>query len=188
MLADLIASRGVVEEHVVGGPTGVMALHGGLEAGTAEVARLTAAQAGASLYAVVQPDDLAWHIPSAEYDPSQSPALSEFLATVGLVVSYHGFGRQGLEGVVLVGGSNRRLADTIGSALARRAGIEAITDLDRIPAGLRGLSPRNPVNLPEFGGVQLELSPQVRNGEHRKAIATVVADALAAEHRSLCAL
>ena len=31
-----------------------------------------------------------------------------------------------------------------------------------IPADLRGLHPRNPVNLPRLGGVQVELPPRVR--------------------------
>ena len=39
---------------------------------------------------------------------------------------------------------------------------EVVTELDRIPVELRGLSARNPVNLPRNRGVQLELPPRVR--------------------------
>ncbi|NDF72015.1 MAG: hypothetical protein EB138_03440, partial [Actinobacteria bacterium] len=35
-------------------------------------------------------------------------------------------------------------------------------DLERVPRELRGLHPRNPVNAPRNGGVQLELPPRVR--------------------------
>jgi phage replication-related protein YjqB (UPF0714/DUF867 family) len=35
-------------------------------------------------------------------------------------------------------------------------------DLDEIPKELRGLHPKNPVNIPEFAGVQVELPPTLR--------------------------
>jgi phage replication-related protein YjqB (UPF0714/DUF867 family) len=41
-------------------------------------------------------------------------------------------------------------------------GYQVITDLDAIPAELRGLHPDNPVNRVAGGGAQLELSPRVR--------------------------
>jgi len=37
-----------------------------------------------------------------------------------------------------------------------------VDDLDAVPSELRGLHPRNPVNRPPHGGVQLELPPYVR--------------------------
>jgi phage replication-related protein YjqB (UPF0714/DUF867 family) len=37
-----------------------------------------------------------------------------------------------------------------------------VTDLQDIPPELRGLHPRNPVNLVRRGGAQLELPPRVR--------------------------
>ncbi|MDZ4827532.1 MAG: poly-gamma-glutamate hydrolase family protein, partial [Actinomycetota bacterium] len=69
MLDELLACPGVEERTDLRSPVGFLALHGGLEAGTAEIAAAAAAAADASLYAVVQPDDLHWHIPSHRYDP-----------------------------------------------------------------------------------------------------------------------
>ena len=37
-----------------------------------------------------------------------------------------------------------------------------ITDIEQIPAGLRGVHPSNPANLASDGGVQLELPPVLR--------------------------
>ena len=94
---------------------GFLAIHGGsLERGTAEVAAEAADRAGASVYAVRQPENLRWHIPSALVDPSLSPALSSFLEHIDLVVSVHGYGRRGFSNVVLIGGRNRQLAALAG--------------------------------------------------------------------------
>jgi phage replication-related protein YjqB (UPF0714/DUF867 family) len=88
---ELLRHPGVVEESELRSPFGFLAIHGGsLERGTAEVARDAADRAGASLYAVRQPENLRWHIPSALVDPSRAPALSAFLEHVELVVSVHG--------------------------------------------------------------------------------------------------
>ena len=98
----------------LGSTFGFLALHGGLEAHTAEIAHAAAIASNASFYAVVQPDDLRWHVPSHAYDPAQSDALDMFVDHVETVVSVHGFG--GLRGsddrwvTGLLGGSNRPLA------------------------------------------------------------------------------
>ena len=60
---------------MLGSSFGFLALHGGLEAGTAEIAQAAAVASNASIYAVVQPDDLRWHVPSHAFDPAQSDAL-----------------------------------------------------------------------------------------------------------------
>ena len=97
-------------------------MHGGLEAGTAEIAHAAAIASNASIYAVVQPDDVRWHVPSHEFDPSQSDALVAFLEHVDVIVSVHGFG--GLRGdddrwiTGLLGGSNRTLAARLASRAA----------------------------------------------------------------------
>ena len=92
-------------------PFGFMALHGGsLERGTAEVARRAADACGASIYAVEQPEDLQWHIPSHLYDPAAAPNLGAFLDHVDVVVSVHGYGREGWWTRLLVGGANRDFA------------------------------------------------------------------------------
>ena len=125
-----------------------------------------AERAGASYYAVRQPPDLRWHVPSVEYDPQHSPALAAFVAHVDTVVTVHGYGREGLWATLLVGGGSRPLATRLGGALrtALGDGFTVLDDLASIPRPLRGLHPRNPVNLPAGGGAQLELPPRVRSG------------------------
>jgi phage replication-related protein YjqB (UPF0714/DUF867 family) len=167
MLDQLLATPGVEERCVLGSSFGFLALHGGLEAHTAEIAQAAAVAAHASYYAVVQPDDLRWHVPSHAYDPAQSGALDTFLDHVDCVVSVHGFG--GLRGsddrwiTGLLGGGNRELAARLASRLRDALpGYHWIDDVDLIPAHLRGVHPDNPVNRPIGGGVQLELPPRVR--------------------------
>ena len=163
-LRDLLATPGVDEEVQLRSRFGFMAIHGGdLEAGTDEIARRTAEQAGASYYGVVHPVGFAWHLASTSYDPAESPRLARFLAHVEVVVSIHGYGRRGQWRAVLLGGTNRALAGTVADLLRPRLpDYDLVTDLDRIPVELRGLSPRNPVNAPPRGGVQVELPPRVR--------------------------
>ena len=96
MLADLLAHPGVEEVCDIRGRFGLMAPHGGsLERGTDEVASAAAERAGASYYAVRQPPDLTWHVPSIEFDPAASLRLAAFLDHVDTVVTVHGFGREG---------------------------------------------------------------------------------------------
>lgn len=177
MFDELLAWDGVEEHLELRSSTGFMALHGGLEDETAEIAIEAAAAARASLYAVVQPDDLAWHIPSVNHDPAVSPHLTAFLEHVSTVVSLHGFGRPGLEHTVLVGGRDRALAARLAAALRSIQGIEAIDDVARMPSGLRGMHPANPVNRIDGGGVQLEMGPDIRKRRHRNALVSILADA-----------
>jgi phage replication-related protein YjqB (UPF0714/DUF867 family) len=165
MFAELLAHPGVVEEMELGSAFGFMALHGGsVERETAEIAREAAARSGASIYSVMQPEDLWWHIPSVLADPAASPALEAFLEHVDVVVSIHGYGRPDGHRSLLLGGANRTLAaaaaDTLRPALP---GYVIVDDLDAIPPALRGLHPANPVNRPRGGGVQLELPGRVRS-------------------------
>jgi phage replication-related protein YjqB (UPF0714/DUF867 family) len=167
VLAALLATPGVEEVCRLHGRFGFMALHGGnLERGTDLIARAAAERVGASVYAVLQPPDLRWHVPSVAYDPERSPALAAFLAHVETVVTVHGYGREGLWATLLVGGRNRPLAARLGGALrtALGDGFTVLDDLTSIPRPLRGLHPRNPVNLTVGGGAQLELPPRVRTG------------------------
>jgi phage replication-related protein YjqB (UPF0714/DUF867 family) len=186
MLAELIATPGVAEIVARRGRTGVLALHGGLEEQTADIADEIAREADASLYAVVQPDDFRWHVPSIAFDPAASPALRDFLEHVCLAVSLHGFGRRGLEGTVLLGGRNRRVAGLLAGSLRAKTDLRVIDDVAAIPDGLRGTHPRNPVNLPEHGGVQIELSPGAREAGAAAVLVPAVAAVLAAEQRSIC--
>jgi phage replication-related protein YjqB (UPF0714/DUF867 family) len=164
VFADLLKHPGVREEVELRSAFGFLAFHGGaLERMTEVIARKAADRAGASLYALVQPPDLRWHIPSHLVTPDESEALAEFLQRVEVVVAVHGYGRAGRWTQLLLGGSNRRLAAHMQSYLAAALpDYQVVADLDAIPAELRGLHPANPVNLPPAGGVQLELPPRVR--------------------------
>ncbi len=161
--AELLATPGVEEVLELRAPFGFLAFHGGsLERMTDVVAGAAAERAGASLYAVLQPPDLRWHLPSTRFSPAVSPALARFVDHVEVAVAVHGFGRHGQWTSLLLGGTNRALAAHVGRSLAALDDHEVVTDLDAIPAELRGLHPDNPVNLPAHGGVQLELPPRVR--------------------------
>jgi phage replication-related protein YjqB (UPF0714/DUF867 family) len=161
--AELLRAPGVEERAAHRSPVGFLALHGGLEESTAEIARTAADRADASWYTVVQPDALRAHVPSHRMDPAISPVLTAFLAHCDVVVSLHGFGQAHLWTTLLVGGRARRLATALATTLrAALPGYTILDDLDRIPVGLRGLDPRNPVNGTRGGGVQLELPPRVR--------------------------
>lgn len=164
MLADLLAHDGVVETCELRSQFGFLALHGGsLERGTAEVARRAATAAGASLYTVEQPEDLQWHVPSHLCDPTAAPNLRGFLEHVDVVISIHGYGREGYWTRLLLGGANRDLAArTAGCLRDALDGFEVVDDIDVIPRELRGLHAANPVNLSRGGGVQVELPPRVR--------------------------
>ena len=186
MLDELLATEGVVEESHLRGRVGFMALLAGLETGTYEIAVEAAGGSGASLYSVRQPWSLYWHVPSTRFDPTQSPALTSFLTHIGVALSIHGFGRPGLEEALLLGGSNRSLAGRLASALQAR-GFDAIDDLERIPKALRGMHRRNPVNLPEHGGVQIEIGPKLRDDDRvMDEVAAVMASVADAEMRSVC--
>ncbi len=163
-LAELLEVPGVVEESALRSPFGFMAIHGGsLEAMTDGVARRAAEAAGASYYGVLYPDTIDVHLSSTAYGASDSPALASFLSHVEVVVSVHGFGRVGHWRSILLGGRNRDLADHVGQHLSvALEEYDVVTDIHAIPAALRGLHERNPVNVPAGHGVQIELPPRVR--------------------------
>lgn len=142
-----------------------MAFHGGnLERATDVVAREVAERTDASLYAVIQHAPFRQHLPSTRFDPRDSETLAGFIDHVDTVIAVHGYGREDQFWDLLLGGTNRMLADLLAgklrAALPDRYGV--VTDVDAMPKPLRGLHPRNPVNLPVNGGVQLELPPTVR--------------------------
>lgn len=167
MFDELLRYPGVIEESQLRSRFGFLAFHGGsLERGTAEVAAAAADLAGASLYAVRQPEDLRWHIPSALVDPRLSPAFSAFLDHAEVVISVHGYGRRGYSNVVLIGGLNRELAARAADVL--RAAVPShrfVYDLHAIPPTLRGVHPDNPVNRTRGGGIQIELPPTLRESD-----------------------
>jgi phage replication-related protein YjqB (UPF0714/DUF867 family) len=189
VLGELLRAPGVVEDLALSSRIGFLAIHGGLEPGTAEVARAAARASGASYYTLQQPDDLKWHIPTHLIDPADSDCLAEFLDHVEVVVSVHGYWRADLHMAVLVGGLNRALASQLGTSLrAALPEYEIVDRLDEIPVSLRGVHPANLVNLPRGGGVQLELPHPVRAigpwghgdaAEHFRAHAETLVDTLA---------
>ena len=70
----------MLEEARVRSNVAFLALHGGsLERGTAEIATAAADRAGASLYAIRQPEDMRWHIPSHLADLDALPKLRAVL-------------------------------------------------------------------------------------------------------------
>lgn len=163
--AELLAHDGVEEDLELRSSFGFMAFHGGnLEEGTDVLAAQAAAAAGASLYAVRQPPGLRWHIPSVEVTPDDSPRLASFLEHVEVAVALHGFGREGMFTTLLLGGTNRPLAQHLAGHLRTALpGYDVVDALEQIPRELRGVHPRNPVNHPRGGGVQLELPPRTRS-------------------------
>ena len=162
--AELLAHPEVVEELELRSAVGFLALHGGLEPGTAEIARDAAGRARSSCYTVNQPRELHVHVPSVDADPEEAPRLAAFLDHVRTVISVHGYYRP-LERPqsVLVGGANRALVTTLAAELREvLPDYLIVDDVDAIPSHMRGLDPRNPVNLAERGGVQLELPHHLR--------------------------
>ncbi|KUN84129.1 hypothetical protein AQJ66_16515 [Streptomyces bungoensis] len=145
---------------------GLLALHGSTEGGTAELAQEVAARTGATALVFTQPAGPPVHIPSPRMAVPHCGALKTFLSHVTLTVSLHGHLRPTATRAIFLGGTHRAAALTLAAALVRLApAFDAVTDLDAIPPGLRGLHPRNPVNLTRAGGVQLELPLRART-EH----------------------
>lgn len=162
--AELLSRPGVEERCELRGAVGFMAYHGGaLEVMTDVIAERAAERSGASFYGVIQPEGMRDHLPSTQVAAGESEVLAAFLQHVRIVITVHGFGRRGMFGSLLLGGTNRPFADHVGTHL--RAALPAytiVTDTDAIPTTLRGLHPANPVNLPPDAGVQVELPPRVR--------------------------
>jgi phage replication-related protein YjqB (UPF0714/DUF867 family) len=179
----LLQEPGVDEVLDLRSPVGFLALHGGAQDRfTDEIACAAAAQSDSSLYAVVQPPTLRWHIPSYRYDPAASARLRQFLDHVHVVISVHGYGVDGwrmdwrppgfestrlgrfhAREAFLIGGRNRHRAHDLAARLrAALHDYEVWDDLDRIPPKASGQDARNPVNLTAGGGVQVECPPRVR--------------------------
>lgn len=189
--AALLGLDGVEERCELRGRFGFMAYHGGaLEVMTDVIAEQAAARSGASYYGVHQPPGMRNHVASTRVRPDDSHELAAFMAHVDVVVTVHGFGRRGLFTSLLLGGANRVLADHVAAPLRQHLpAYDVVTDLDRIPVGLRGLHPENPVNIPRDGGVQIELPPRVRGASplwwdwehgltpHTRSLVAALADA-----------
>lgn len=177
MLAELLDHDAVTETCHIRGRIGFMALHGGIEEGTAELAAAAADTADASLYSVVVGEGLWWHVPSTKFDPQESHGLAKFVSHVDVALSLHGYGRRALGATVLLGGRNRAAAQLVATSLRSYTDLAVIDDLNEIPPGLKGLHARNPVNLPSQQGVQIELPPSARNGSVGGGVLTALSNA-----------
>ncbi len=163
-LEELLACRGVEEDLALRSRFGFMAFHGGsLETKTDAIAEEAAHRSGASFYAIRQPPNLRWHIPSSLFRAEESPKLQAFFDVVDIVVTVHGFRRRAFPCHVMLGGRNRalaaHLADSLRPALPSAVVVD---DLSKIPKPIRGVHPDNPVNVPRLDGVQMEISPMIR--------------------------
>ncbi|MFK4112043.1 poly-gamma-glutamate hydrolase family protein [Streptomyces sp. NPDC002176] len=170
------------------GPIGLLALHGGVEGGTAELAAEVAARTGATLLTFTQPLGPPTHIPSTRMSPCTP--LTTFLTHTTLTISLHGHSRRDAPRTIYVGGSNRPAARVLATALSDRAPLFLpLTALSEIPAPLRGLHPDNPVNRTRDGGVQLELPVLARTSHPAPTAPEIppeeVVEALTAGVRSL---
>ncbi|MGB7478462.1 MAG: poly-gamma-glutamate hydrolase family protein, partial [Polyangiales bacterium] len=163
-LEELLACRGVEEDLALRSRFGFMAFHGGsLETKTDAIAEEAAQKSEASFYAIRQPSNLRWHIPSSLFRADESAKLQAFFERVDVVVTVHGFRRKAFPGHVMLGGRNRALAAHLAETLRPKLpGAVVIDDLSKIPKPIRGVHPNNPVNVPRLSGVQVELSPLVR--------------------------
>ncbi len=141
-----------------------MAFHGGyLEKVTDLIAGEVATATLSSYYGVIHSEEAHTHISSKYVDPADSLSLSGFLGHVDTAIALHGYGRDHLRRVILLGGSNRDLAEHLAKQLSEdMPKYEARWVLDDIPRELRGMHPDNPVNRPAKGGVQIELPPTLR--------------------------
>ncbi|MFF7385792.1 poly-gamma-glutamate hydrolase family protein [Streptomyces griseoluteus] len=170
----------------LGGPVGLLALHGSVEGGTAELAREVAARTGATLLTFTQPTGPPRHIPSTRMSPCAP--LTAFLTHTTLTVSLHGHNRRSAPRTIYVGGSHRPAARILATALTDSP-FTPVTTLSDIPHPLRGLHPDNPVNRTRDGGVQLELPVRARTSARTPTAPEVppqvVVDALVAGVRTL---
>lgn len=170
-LSELLADPAVFEVSRLRSRFGFLAIHGGgLEQMTDVIAERAADTAGASVYLLRHPQGYPHHLPSARYLAEQSDLLAAFLDHVEVAVSLHGYGRLGRSTQMLAGGRNRALARHLAQHLDV-PGYHVVTDLDAIPAELRGLHTDNPVNRVRGGGAQLELSSRVRGISPRSQLA-----------------
>ena len=164
MATSLLETSDAYEELDIRSEIGLMAYHGGtLEKATDAIARETAELCGASYYGLIQTNDDPLHFPSTKLFEYASEYLNIFFQHVRVVITIHGYGREHLFHSVLLGGRNRALASHLASFLKMALPDYSFeNDLEQIPKELRGLHPKNPVNIPALTGVQVELPPTLR--------------------------
>ena len=134
-----------------GSAVSVFAMHGGdIEDTTSRLARAIAGK-DFNLYVFNGwrgRDSFRMHVTSTRFN---DPDAQQLASAAVLGISVHAAADRGA--VACVGGANRVAAGLVASRL-RQAGFAAETPCERLP----GTSPKNLVNLPSAGGVQLELT------------------------------
>lgn len=134
----------------------VMAPHGGkIEMGTSEIAKAIAGDTLA-LYAFQgrkRSNNARLHLTSHRFDEPRAVVLAEKAV---IVLGVHGM--TGKDEVVMVGGLHPSLVSAVNAAL-KNMGIETRDPSD----GLKATGPRNICNRSQRGGVQLEVSRQLRD-------------------------
>lgn len=173
MVATLVPGRGGI---------GLLALHGSNEGGTAQLAETVGRRCGATSLVFTQPGARRpVHVPSPRMAAEHCALLREFLTRVALTVSLHGHMRPEAPRTVFLGGGNRPAARVLAEAFATGAPqFPAAVDLAEIPSALRGVHPRNPVNLTRLGGVQVELPLLARTSGGTDIPPPAVTDAVTA--------
>lgn len=157
--------REVHEYLQLGGPLGLMAIHGGgIEPGTEEIAGFVAHHSGASLYVYAgrrSGGNLSLHRPSHDGKIEGRALFIQFLNHVKTAISIHGHGRG--QNRVYVGGLHKSMVQRfVWLARPVLSQYDWISDPKVIPPGLSGRSPCNVVNLPAAKGMQLELPSKLR--------------------------
>jgi phage replication-related protein YjqB (UPF0714/DUF867 family) len=161
--------RGDTSEFLhLGGPLGLLAMHGGgIEPGTEEIARFVANHSGASLYIYAgrrATGNLSLHRPSHGMELENRPLVLRFLNHVNTAISIHGHGRN--QKCAYVGGLHQAMVQFfVETARPVLPEYEWISDPEIIPQGIRGRNPNNIVNLPPAQGMQLELPRELRQTE-----------------------
>ena len=162
--AELLAHAGVDEDLVLRSTFGFMAFHGGsLEEMTDVVAAAAAAQAARPTTGSVSPRTCNGTCRRSTVDPAQSPRLQAFLDHVDVVITVHGYGREGRWTELLAGGTNRALARRRrpSARVPRCPTTRSSPTSTRSPASCGASTPATR-STSRRGGVQLELPPRVR--------------------------
>lgn len=159
------AGEGFLEYARVSGRVAVLAVHGGgIEPGCEELALFAAERTGCSLYVFSgrrERDNSGLRAKSRSLFQEPGSLRARVVARASVIISLHGHGGESRS--VYAGGGNTSLKRLFAGLMAERLpAYPVVTDPREIPEGLAGLHPDNVVNLPEEGGVQLELPRSLR--------------------------
>jgi len=169
--AQLLDTPGVEEVSELRSRVGFMAYHGGaLEAMTDVIAARAAAMAGASFYAVIQPDGMREHLPSIQVSPQESDRLAAFVEHVDELACVGQRPSDTASGLVTVNVDPQVRRPCRPGEVGRRAGVcqvlsEPVVELKRtqvrfvLDAGLRvtvtvRLNRRGGIDAPPVAGAR----------------------------------